>query len=89
MLLTDDNLVHSHRNHVHKGTLTLNPRIQLTNVYCLTHKIFLYYVFTFLYITLLLVFFLHCAKLAIINVPASLLWINNTNPQPSSSLLSG
>ena len=57
MLLTDDNLIHSHRNHVHKGTLTLNSLIQLANVYCLTHKIFLYYVFTFLYITLFLVFF--------------------------------
>ena len=40
MLLSDDYFVHTHRNHVHKRTFTFNSLVQLTNVYCLTHRFF-------------------------------------------------
>ena len=77
MLLSDDYFVHTHRNHVHKRAFTFNSLIQLTNVYCLTHKI--YSIILLLYCPNFTLIFLGCTKLEMLNSYPSLLQLNNTN----------
>ena len=73
MFLSNNYLVHTHRNHVHKRTFTFNSLVQLTNVYCLTHR------FSSIILLLFLLAFLRCTKLEMLNSYPALSQLNNTN----------